>query len=228
MCPSDAHVCCAWCVMSTSVFTALLPDWLSPISLQLPSWTNCIPIADLSHEVKVKARTSQKTCHSRVRVRVTLRLAFYHQSVGLGAKPFETHGQNFFFQLNTCSHSPYITSSLTRGWMSFTIAAGPRQRIHSWVRVPWDSRSYFTVSDSRLLFCRLLHLAGLRWKYSTPPPHRILSKQFFHYCITWLSLGPRREHHSYSSLQPIFSSERFLQSHYIATGLHVAVYIIGK
>jgi hypothetical protein len=36
--------------------------------------------------------------------------------------------------------------------MSFTIAAGPRQRIHSRVRVPWDSRSYFTVSDSRLPF----------------------------------------------------------------------------
>jgi hypothetical protein len=36
--------------------------------------------------------------------------------------------------------------------MSFTIAAGPRQRSHSQVRVPWDSRPYFTVSDSRLPF----------------------------------------------------------------------------
>jgi hypothetical protein len=34
--------------------------------------------------------------------------------------------------------------------LSFTIAVGPRQRSHSWVRVPWDSRPYFTVSDSRL------------------------------------------------------------------------------
>jgi hypothetical protein len=24
---------------------------------------------------------------------------------------------NFFFQLNTCGHSPYVTSSLTRGWI---------------------------------------------------------------------------------------------------------------
>jgi hypothetical protein len=53
----------------------------------------------------------------RVRVRVTLRLAVYRQSVGLGAEPLETHGQNFFFQLNTCGHSPYVTSSLTRGWV---------------------------------------------------------------------------------------------------------------
>jgi hypothetical protein len=81
--------------------------------------------------------------------------------------------------------------------LSFTIAAGPRQRIHSQVRVPQDS-SHFTVSDSRLPqpgepgpgiyirqeqgrpllapgtgfpFRRLLLLAGLRWRYSTPPPH---------------------------------------------------------
>jgi hypothetical protein len=33
--------------------------------------------------------------------------------------------------------------------LSFTIAAGPRQRSHSRVRVPLDLRPYFTVSDSR-------------------------------------------------------------------------------
>jgi hypothetical protein len=33
--------------------------------------------------------------------------------------------------------------------LSFTIAAGPRQRSHSQVRVPRDSWPYFTVSDSR-------------------------------------------------------------------------------
>jgi hypothetical protein len=42
-------------------------------------------------------------------------------------------------------------------------------------RVPWDSWQYFTVSDSRLPFSRLLRLAGLRWRYSTPPPHGILT-----------------------------------------------------
>jgi hypothetical protein len=30
-----------------------------------------------------------------------------------------------------------------RTGLSFTIAAGPRQRSHSWVRVPWDTRPYF-------------------------------------------------------------------------------------
>jgi hypothetical protein len=36
--------------------------------------------------------------------------------------------------------------------LSFTIVAGPRQRIYFWVRVPWDSRPYFTLSDSRFPF----------------------------------------------------------------------------
>jgi hypothetical protein len=53
-----------------------------------------------------------------VRVRVNLRLAVYSQSVRLGDKPLETHGQYFFFfRMNICNHSPYVTSSLTRGWV---------------------------------------------------------------------------------------------------------------
>jgi hypothetical protein len=39
-----------------------------------------------------------------------------------------------------------------RTGLSFTMAAGPRQHSHSWVRAPWDLRPYFTVSDSRLPF----------------------------------------------------------------------------
>jgi hypothetical protein len=81
--------------------------------------------------------------------------------------------------------------------LSFAIAAGPRQRSHSQVRVPQDSCPYFTVSDLRLPqpgapglriyipqeqggpvippgtefpFRRLLRLAGLRWRYSTMHP----------------------------------------------------------
>jgi hypothetical protein len=57
----------------------------------------------------------------------------------------------------------------------FVYAAGPCQRSLSRVRVPWDSLPYFTVSDVRLLFRRLLWLAGLRWRYSTPPPHWLTS-----------------------------------------------------
>jgi hypothetical protein len=85
--------------------------------------------------------------------------------------------------------------------LSFTIAACPRQRSHSWVRISWDSWPYFTVSDLRLPqpwgpgariyipqeqgnpvippgtgfpFHRLQRLAGLRLRYSNPPPHGLL------------------------------------------------------
>jgi hypothetical protein len=62
--------------------------------------------------------------------------------------------------------------SLTRGRVRhFTIAAGARQRSHSRVLVPWDSRPYFTVSDSRLPFSSPLTTRRARWKYSTPPSH---------------------------------------------------------
>jgi hypothetical protein len=79
--------------------------------------------------------------------------------------------------------------------LSFTIAAGPRQRSHSRVRIPRNSWQSFPLSDSKLPqpggpgvriyipqelgdpiippgtefpFCRLLWLTGLRWTCSTP------------------------------------------------------------
>jgi hypothetical protein len=65
--------------------------------------------------------------HSQVRVRVTviLRLAVYRQSVRLGTKPLEDHDQKSF-QLNPSSHSPYITSPLTRGWICLAFLSSVR------------------------------------------------------------------------------------------------------
>jgi hypothetical protein len=97
--------------------------------------------------------------------------------------------------------------------LSFTIAAGPRQRSNSQVRVPRDSCPHSTVPDSRLPqpggpgpriyipqehggsvtppgtgfhFRRLLRLAGLRWKYSTPPPHG----PRLNFCSSWPPYNP--------------------------------------
>jgi hypothetical protein len=50
----------------------------------------------------------------RVRVRVTLRLAVYSQSVRLGNKSLGTQDQ-YFFQLKTCGHNPYVIYSVTWG-----------------------------------------------------------------------------------------------------------------
>jgi hypothetical protein len=92
--------------------------------------------------------------------------------------------------------------SYERTGLLFTIAAGPRQRSHSRVRVPWDSRPYFTVSDLRFPFLsppttrrvtvevkhnrsEMVAVLGpyealpyyihtyIRCRYSTPPPHGI-------------------------------------------------------
>jgi hypothetical protein len=53
-----------------------------------------------------------------------------------------------------------------RTGLSFTITTGPRQRSHFRVWVPWDSWSYFTVSDSRLPF-------------SSPPTTRRVTVEVF-------------------------------------------------
>jgi hypothetical protein len=101
-----------------------------------------------------------------------------------------------------------------------TIAAGPRQRSHSRVRVPRGSIPYVTVSDSRLSqpggpgpliyipqekggpvippgtrfpFRRLVRLAGLRWRYSNPPPRGMPTFLSLH--VEYLILhGPHRKH----------------------------------
>jgi hypothetical protein len=106
-----------------------------------------------------------------------------------------------FLLLSVASLLMWGALSDERTGLWFTIAADPCQRSDSQVRVPWDSWPYFTVSDSRLPqhggpgpriyfsqehggpiiapgtrfpFCRLLRLAGLRWRHSNPPPHWFL------------------------------------------------------
>jgi hypothetical protein len=132
---------------------------------------------------------------NHLRTNLSLSLSLMLRPVCLGIKhPSGVYDQIFITvrQLRVCWFSDERTG------LSFTIDAGLRQRSHSRVRVPWDSRPYFTASDSRLpqpgglgpriyisqeqdvpvispgslfSFRRLLRLAGLRWKYSTPPPH---------------------------------------------------------
>jgi hypothetical protein len=125
-----------------------------------------LPILRARGRVRVRARA-----RARVRVRVTLRLAVYRQSVRLGAEPLETHGTEFFSQLNNCGHSPYITSSLRRGLvcnLQLLLALASAFILGSESR---GTRDHILLSQIRdFPFCRLLRLAGLRWRYSTPPP----------------------------------------------------------
>jgi hypothetical protein len=106
------------------------PNWRtrSPYSYSLgtgwPSYTfrhrvpfSSPPTPRTAVEVFEPASTqANRSLKVKVRVRVTLRLAVYRQSVRLGVKPLETHDQTFFFQLDPCGDSPYVTSSLSRRW----------------------------------------------------------------------------------------------------------------
>jgi hypothetical protein len=59
---------------------------------------------------------------------------------------------DFYYCQTVAGFLMWSAFSDERMGLPFTIAAGPRQRSHSRVRVPWDSRPYFTASDSRLPF----------------------------------------------------------------------------
>jgi hypothetical protein len=148
-----------------------------------------------SAQVLFERRFPSNCLFFRTRLRVTLRQAVYRPSVRLGDKPLEDHDHYFYFPTehlllwSLCN----ILFDEKMG-LSFAIAAGPRQRSHSHVRLPRDSWPHFTVSDSRLpppggpgpriyisqyqggpvippgtgFPCRrLLRLAGIRWRYST-------------------------------------------------------------
>jgi hypothetical protein len=58
----------------------------------------------------------------------------------------------FLLLSDTCGLLMWFALSDERTGLTITIAASPRQRSHSGVRVPWDSRPFLTVSDSRLPF----------------------------------------------------------------------------
>jgi hypothetical protein len=57
---------------------------------------------------------------------------------------------DFYYCQTVASLSMWGPLSDERTGLSFTIAAGARQRSHFRVRVPWDSRPYFTLSESGL------------------------------------------------------------------------------
>jgi hypothetical protein len=73
-----------------------------------------------------------------------------HQFV-LATSPLRLTTSNFIIQLNPCGYSPYLISSLTRGWVCrLQLLLVLASASNSQVRVPRDSWPPFTVSGSRL------------------------------------------------------------------------------
>jgi hypothetical protein len=67
-----------------------------------------------------------------------------------------------------------------RTGLSFTIAADHRQHNHFRVRVPWNSRSYFTASDSRLPFSSPLTTRGATVEVFDPASTRDMYHSALH------------------------------------------------
>jgi hypothetical protein len=89
------------------------------------------------------------------------------QPVCLGTKhPFGAYDQIFITCVTVTVLFLWGAHSDERTGLSFIYAAGPCQRNLSRVRVPWDSRPYFTVSDLRLPF-------------SSPPTTRRVTVEVF-------------------------------------------------
>jgi hypothetical protein len=89
----------------------------------------------------------------------------------------------------------YILSGERMG-LSFTIAAGPRQRSHSQVRVPRNSWSYFTVSDSSPQPGGLHHRIYIPQEQGAPvtPPGKELVT-YFPFITYWvIRHGPLRKY----------------------------------
>jgi hypothetical protein len=113
--------------------------------------------------------------------------------------PWRSRPEIFFPQLNTWGCSPYVTSSLTRGWLcrlqlllafaSIVILGSESRGTHdnillSQIRdspqpegpgpciyILQGQGGPFIPPDTGFPFRRLLRLAGLRWRYSNSPPH---------------------------------------------------------
>jgi hypothetical protein len=132
--------------------------------------------------------------------------------------------------------------------LSFKIAAGSRQPIHFLVQVPWDSRPYISVSDSRLPFLsppttrrgtvEVFDPASMReigWPLNLS---RLITlvidcvENIAHWCSSVVAVEHVCFPSRYSATAALYlliprslpSSGRCLYSHYWATGLHATIW----
>jgi hypothetical protein len=115
-------------------------------------------------------------CQFKVKVNIMLRLTV-GPPVCLGAKhPSGDYDQNFITCVTVTVLFLWGALSDERSGLSFVYAAGPCQRSLSRVRVHWDLRPYFTVSDLRLPF-------------SSPPTTRRFTMEVFDPASTRVSFS---------------------------------------
>jgi hypothetical protein len=137
----------------------------------------------------------------RVRIRVTLRLAVCRQSVRLDANPLRLTTNNFIFNCTPAVIVLIQTSSLTGGWVcrlkllvlaSAVILRSEFRGTHGhillsqirdslnlegqvlvYIYIPQWQDDPVVPPGTGFPFRRLLWLAGIWWRYSNPPLHRL-------------------------------------------------------
>jgi hypothetical protein len=97
--------------------------------------------------------SSQTTVQNWLNSKSKSKLYYDRRSVGRSLLVSSSHvrlSTRFCYYQTVASLLMWGALSDERTGLPFTIGIGPRQRSHSWVRVPWDTWPYFTLSDSRI------------------------------------------------------------------------------
>jgi hypothetical protein len=120
---------------------------------------------------------ASKRDSSRLKVKVILRPTV-SRPVCLGTKhPFGAYDQILITCVTVTVLFLWGALSDERTDLFFVCAAGPCQRSLSQVRVPWDLRLYFTVSDLRLPFSSPPTTRRVTVEvFDPPPPHGVVSR----------------------------------------------------
>jgi hypothetical protein len=122
----------------------------------LPLFCNCqlisIPMLPRSYPDSLTSRNSTNSSKSESESKSYVTTDGQSASLSPNKGPICSLRPDFYYCQTVAGLLMLGALSDDRTGLSFKTAAGPRQRNHSRVRHRWDSRQYFTVSDSKLHF----------------------------------------------------------------------------
>jgi hypothetical protein len=117
-------------VINIYIYIYIYKIYTGPLSVQAQYIRLCPISSNIRYNSSLKSKSE-----------LPYDLRFAANQFVLATSPLRLTTSNFIFQVNTCDYSPYVTSSLMRGWVC-------RLQLLM-VRVPRSSGPYFAASDSR-------------------------------------------------------------------------------
>jgi hypothetical protein len=128
------------CILSTATDLVLICESVTSAT----ALDNCLT----NEECRMTAHGSLSRIRSSLMLRPTVKPA----SLSWNEAPIWSLWPDLYFSQTAAGLLMWSALSDETKGLSFTTAAGPRQRSHCWVRVSWDSWQYFIVSNSRRPF----------------------------------------------------------------------------